>query len=522
MKTETPQSTFADLGLQPELCEIIKSLGYEAPTPIQVKSIPLLLAGRDMIGQAQTGTGKTAAFALPLISTIKPGLSTPQVLVLTPTRELAIQVAEAFKSYAKHIKGFQVLPIYGGQSIMPQLKQLARKPQVIVGTPGRVMDHLRRKSLSLAGISAVILDEADEMLSMGFLEDIQWIIEHAPTEKQTVLFSATMPKAIKTVAERYLRNPEHVVIGQVTSSASLINQSHWLVSGLHKLDALTRILEVSDTDGTLIFVRTKTATVELAEKLEARGYAAAALSGDLSQDARERTVAKLKNGSLDILVATDVAARGLDVERLNHVINYDIPFDGETYTHRIGRTGRAGRTGTAVLFVSPRERGLLRSIERTIGKPIPPFKLPTREDLATRRASKLLAKIEAALQDPQLGKYAQVIEKFVDQTGRDPLTIASALCSLVHQESPVLVDEKHQDIPVVDEAPRRDDGRRRDGRRSEGRPHRGQSRDREWAPRGRPPADRPARGAPASRGPSARPARTWDKGGSPGAKKRAP
>ena len=321
MKTEIPQTTFADLGLQPELCEIIKSLGYEVPTPIQVKSIPLLLAGRDMIGQAQTGTGKTAAFALPLISTIKPGLSTPQVLVLTPTRELAIQVAEAFKSYAKHIKGFQVLPIYGGQSIMPQLKQLARKPQVIVGTPGRVMDHLRRKSLSLAGVSAVILDEADEMLSMGFLEDIQWIIEHAPTEKQTVLFSATMPKAIKTVAERYLRNPEHVVIAQVTSSASLINQSHWLVSGLHKLDALTRILEVSDTDGTLIFVRTKTATVELGEKLEARGYAAAALSGDLSQDARERTVAKLKNGSLDILVATDVAARGLDVERLNHVIN---------------------------------------------------------------------------------------------------------------------------------------------------------------------------------------------------------
>lgn len=473
MNTDAPQITFADLGLAPELCEIIKSLGYEAPTPIQAKSIPLLLAGRDMIGQAQTGTGKTAAFALPLISTIKPGNSDPQILVLTPTRELAIQVAEAFKSYAKHIKGFQVLPIYGGQSIVPQLRQLERKPQVIVGTPGRVMDHLRRKSLSLAKIRAVILDEADEMLSMGFLEDIEWIIQHAPEQKQTVLFSATMPKPIKIVAERYLKDPEHIVIGPVTAQATLIDQSHWLVSGIHKLDALTRILEVSDTNGTLIFVRTKTATVELAEKLEARGYAAAALSGDLSQDARERTVARLKNGSLDILVATDVAARGLDVERINHVINYDIPFDGETYTHRIGRTGRAGRAGTAVLFVSPRERGLLRSIERTVGKPIPPFKMPTREDLATRRADKLMAKIDMALQSPDLSKYMKVIERILEQSESEPTAIAAALCSLVHQESPVLVDEKHLDMPVVEENSRRDDGRR-----ERYRGHRGQSRDR--------------------------------------------
>jgi ATP-dependent RNA helicase DeaD len=497
MKTDASQITFADLGLAPELCEIIKSLGYEAPTPIQAKSIPLLLAGRDMIGQAQTGTGKTAAFALPLISTIKPGLSDPQILVLTPTRELAIQVAEAFKSYAKHIKGFQVLPIYGGQSIVPQLKQLDRKPQVIVGTPGRVMDHLRRKSLSLAKIRAVILDEADEMLSMGFLEDIQWIIEHAPEEKQTVLFSATMPKPIKIVAERYLRDPEHVVIGQVTSQASLIHQSHWLVSGIHKLDALTRILEVSDTNGTLIFVRTKTATVELAEKLEARGYAAAALSGDLSQDARERTVAKLKNGSLDILVATDVAARGLDVERINHVINYDIPFDGETYTHRIGRTGRAGRAGTAVLFVSPRERGLLRAIERTVGKPIPPFKMPTREDLATRRADKLMAKIETALQSPDLPKYVKVIERLLERSESEPTSIAAALCSLVHQESPVLVDEKHTEMPVLEEGPRRG-GDRRERYRG----HRGQ-------PRGRSSRERPGRGGP-RRGSSGRPERSWD------------
>jgi ATP-dependent RNA helicase DeaD len=514
MQKPTPITTFADLGLPSDLCEIIKNLGYEAPTPIQAKSIPILLSGRDLIGQAQTGTGKTAAFALPLITSIKPGVSSPQVLVMTPTRELAIQVAEAFKSYAKHLSGFQVLPLYGGQAIVPQLRQLNRKPQVIVGTPGRIMDHLRRKSLSLENISSIILDEADEMLSMGFLEDIQWIIEQSPETRQTVLFSATMPKAIKSVAERYLRDPEHIVIGQVTSGASLIDQSQWVVAGPHKLDALTRILEVSETDGILVFVRTKTATVELAEKLEARGYAAAALSGDLSQEQRERTVAKLKKGSLDILVATDVAARGLDVERINMVINYDIPFDGETYTHRIGRTGRAGRSGTAILFVSPRERGLLRSIERTIGKQVPLFKMPTREDLAARRTDKLLAKIETALQKEDLPRYHEVIDRLIEKSGAEPKMLAAALCALLNEETPVLVDERQQDIATMLEAP----PRQREGRGRDDRPHRGPAR--EWGGA----SGRPRRGRSPGAGGGGRGPRKWGNGGGEGrgSRKRSP
>jgi ATP-dependent RNA helicase DeaD len=504
MQNESNETSFAELGLPTKLCEIIKGLGYEAPTPIQVQSIPVLLKGRDLIGQAQTGTGKTAAFALPLITTIKPGNGAPQVLVLAPTRELAIQVAEAFKSYAKHLKGFQVLPLYGGQSIVPQLKQLQREPQVIVGTPGRVMDHLRRGSLSLENINSIVLDEADEMLSMGFLEDIQWIIEQAPETRQTVLFSATMPKAIKSVAERYLRDPEHIVIGQVSKGASLIDQSHWLVSGLHKLDALTRLLEVSDTDGTLVFVRTKTTTVELAEKLEARGYAAAALSGDLTQEARERTIAKLKKGTLDIIVATDVAARGLDVERINMVINYDIPFDGETYTHRIGRTGRAGRTGTAILFVSPRERGLLRSIERTIGKPIPPLKMPTREDLALRRTDKLFTKIDAALQHSDIGRYQAVVERLVEKSGAEPLALAAALCSLINEQSPILVDDsKNEGHASHEERPRSPRG---EGRSRDHRSHRG--------PRSN--DDRPRR----EKKFDGKPPRKWSKGEKPAGKKR--
>jgi ATP-dependent RNA helicase DeaD len=506
MQETAPLTAFSELGLPADLCEILKNLGYEAPTPIQAKSIPIVLSGRDLIGQAQTGTGKTAAFALPLVTTIRPSVASPQVLVLTPTRELAIQVAEAFKSYAKHLQGFQVLPLYGGTAIVPQLKQLNRNPHVVVGTPGRVMDHLRRKSLSLENIHSIVLDEADEMLSMGFLEDIQWIIEQSPETRQTVLFSATMPRAIKSVAERYLRDPEHIVIGQVTSGAALIDQSQWVVSGLHKLDALTRILEVSDTDGILVFVRTKTATVELAEKLEARGYAAAALSGDLSQEQRERTVAKLKKGSLDILVATDVAARGLDVERINMVVNYDIPFDGETYTHRIGRTGRAGRSGTAILFVSPRERGLLRSIERTIGKDIPLFKMPTREDLAARRTDRLLAKVETALQNEDLPRFQEVIDRLVEKTGAEPKILAAALCALLNEETPVLVDERRQDIATMQEAPSgRREGSDRDSRRYRGAPReRGNSSTRER--RGRGPRANGANGG--ARGP-----RKWGNGG---------
>ena len=441
METTQEISSFSELGLPTGLCTIVKQLGYEVPTPIQIQSIPVVLAGKDLIGQAQTGTGKTAAYALPLLSKITFERGDPQVLVLTPTRELAIQVAEAFKSYAGPDERFHVLPIYGGQSIGIQFRQLERRPQVIVGTPGRVMDHLRRKSLSLASIRALVIDEADEMLSMGFQEDIEWIISHAPAEKQTTLLSATMPRTVRRVAQTYLREPVEVNIQKVAADEALIEQSFWLVNGIHKLDALTRILEANEFDGVLIFVRTKTAAVELAEKLEARGYSAGALNGDMSQDIRERTVDRLKLGRLDILVATDVAARGLHVERISHVINFDIPFDSETYTHRIGRTGRAGRTGTAILFVSARERGLLRSIERGTGNRIEPFRMPSREDISQRRTEKLKAKIVAALQNSEVEEYSKVIAEVVDENGTSATAVAAALCCLLQQDGPAPIKE---------------------------------------------------------------------------------
>lgn len=440
MKPTESIPSFESLGLTPEICKIVRELGYEAPTPVQAKSIPVIIAGHDMIGQAQTGTGKTAAFALPLLTTLQPGRSATQILVLTPTRELAIQVAEAFKSYARQLKGFNVLPIYGGQSIGTQLRQLERRPQVIVGTPGRVMDHLRRGSLQLKSLTALVLDEADEMLSMGFLEDIQWIIEQAPKEKQTILFSATMAKGIRAIAQKYLNNPQEVVVQQTAATTQLISQSFWNVNGLHKLDALTRILEVSEVDGVLIFMRTKTATLELAEKLEARGYSAGALNGDMNQAARDRTVQSFKQGRLDVLVATDVAARGLDIDRVSHVINYDVPFDLETYTHRIGRTGRAGRAGTAILFISSREMGLLRVMERGTGKKIPPFQMPTREDLAKKRLDRFVTKIEEALKRPELSLQESLLASVAERLAVPVETVAVALCALLHDESPVLGD----------------------------------------------------------------------------------
>ena len=371
--------SFSELGLPPFILQALNDVGYEKPSPIQAACIPPMLLGKDMLGQAQTGTGKTAAFALPLLARLDMSKQATQVLVLAPTRELAIQVAEAFQKYAKHLKDFHVLPVYGGQGYDTQLRQLKRGVQVIVGTPGRVMDHMRRGTLKLDNLASLVLDEADEMLRMGFIDDVEWVLENAPKTTQIVLFSATMPGAIQRVAEKYLKNPQIIKIQSKTSTATTIRQRYWTVSGIHKLDALTRMLEVEEFDGVIVFVRTKIATEELAEKLSARGYSAAALNGDVQQNRRETIISQLKAGRLDILVATDVAARGLDVERISHVINYDIPHDPEGYVHRIGRTGRAGRSGEAILFVTPRETNMLRSIERATRQPIESMTLPTKE-----------------------------------------------------------------------------------------------------------------------------------------------
>ena len=358
----TPIASFSDLNLPTALLTALDKVGYESPSPIQAQAIPHLLRGSDLFGHAPTGTGKTAAFALPLLSRLDLSRSGVQIMVLTPTRELAIQVAEAFQRYASGMPGFHVLPVYGGQEYGGQIKQLRRGVHAVVGTPGRVMDHMRKGTLKLDSLRALVLDEADEMLRMGFIDDVEWILEQTPAERQIALFSATLPPEIQRIAKRHLHDPREIAIVARSATAETIRQRYWQVSGLHKLDALTRILEVEPFDAMILFVRTKTATVELAEKLEARGYAAAALNGDMAQKLREQTVERLKRGSLDILVATDVAARGLDVTRISHVVNYDIPYDTEAYIHRIGRTGRAGRQGDAILFVAPRERRMLKAI----------------------------------------------------------------------------------------------------------------------------------------------------------------
>ena len=377
---------FAALGLPGPLLAALSEVGYESPSPIQAQAIPPLLAGSDLIGQAQTGTGKTAAFALPLLARIDASANFPQLLVLAPTRELALQVAEAMQTYARFMSGFHVLPIYGGQGMGMQLNQLRRGVQVVVGTPGRIMDHMRRGTLDISRLQSLVLDEADEMLRMGFIDDVEWILEHTPPERQIALFSATMPNEIRAVAERHLRDPQLVRIASKTTTAENIRQRFWAIAGLHKLDALTRILEHEPFDGVIVFVRTKTQTVELAEKLSARGFAAEALNGDVVQAQRERTVERLRDGKTDVLVATDVVARGLDVKRVTHVVNYDIPYDTESYVHRIGRTGRAGAPGEAILFVAPRERRMLRAIEKATGQPIEAMDLPSVQDINTHPA----------------------------------------------------------------------------------------------------------------------------------------
>lgn len=433
--------SFDSLDLPSNLLQVLAEIGYETPSPIQAESIPVLQSGADLIGQAQTGTGKTAAFALPLLTKIDFKNKKPQALVLAPTRELAIQVAEAFKTYTKYCPGFQVLPIYGGQSMSQQLRQLKRGAQVIVGTPGRVMDHMRRGKLSWEAMHTLVLDEADEMLRMGFIEDVEWILEQTPEDRQIALFSATMPREIKRVAERFLNQPQEVKIKTKTATATTITQQYLSVTNTHKLDALTRLLEVEQTDAVIIFVRTKTATMELADKLNARGYASAAINGDMQQSAREQTIDRLKKGKLDILIATDVAARGLDVQRISHVINYDISQDVESYVHRIGRTGRAGREGVAILFVTPRERRMLSLIEKVTSKKITRIGLPSTESINDQRIENFKLKITEKIESGDLQPYLEILESYQYESNQSGLEIAAALASLAHDNSPLLLED---------------------------------------------------------------------------------
>lgn len=435
-------ANFRDLALSEPVLRALADVGYESPSPIQAATIPVLLSGADMLGQAQTGTGKTAAFALPALSRIDLSKHEPQVLVLVPTRELALQVAEAFLRYAAHIKGFHVLPIYGGQSYQPQLNALRRGVHVVVGTPGRVIDHMNRGTLKLTGLTLLVLDEADEMLQMGFVDAVESILEQTPPQRQVALFSATMAAPIRRIAAKHLRSPVEVTIKSRTSTATNIRQRYWMVSGMHKLDALTRILEAETFDGMLVFTRTKHSTVELAEKLEARGFAAAPLNGDIPQPQRERTVARLKSGQIDIVVATDVAARGLDVERIGHVVNYDVPYDTESYVHRIGRTGRAGRKGEAILFIAPRERNMLRAIERATRQVIEPMNLPTVDAVNSLRVARFKQRIAEAGSRNDVKALRSVVQQMEAETGIPLIDIAAALASLAQGATPLLLGGK--------------------------------------------------------------------------------
>ena len=469
-------TTFSEFELKPALQKSLDEVGYETPTPIQEQTIPLMLEKKDVLGQAQTGTGKTAAFALPLLSNLNLRQKDPQVLVLAPTRELAIQVAEAFKKYASHMKSFHVLPIYGGQEYSGQIRGLKRGSHVVVGTPGRVMDHMRRGTLKLDKLSTLVLDEADEMLRMGFIDDVEWILEQTPKERQIALFSATMPHQIRRIATRYLKDPVQIIIKDKTTTAPTIRQRFWPVSGMHKLDALTRILEAELFEAMLIFVRTKTATVELSAKLEARGYASTPLNGDIKQNQRERSIESLKRGKLDILVATDVAARGLDVERITHVINYDIPHDTEGYVHRIGRTGRAGRQGEAILFVAPREKSMLHAIERATNQKIEIMELPSTELINDQRMAKFKQRITDTLASEELGLFYQMIEQYQQEHNVPVLEIAAALGLLLQGETPLMLQAKSHHFKE-DESWQSDKTKPRKGRGGDRGKERGRMRD---------------------------------------------
>lgn len=464
---------FQALGLSTSLLRAIQSLGYETPSPIQKKSIPVLMSGADVLGQAQTGTGKTAAFVLPMLDQLDLEQMYPQMLVLTPTRELAIQVSESVRAMARFMPNFHVLPIYGGQAMTHQLRSLKRGPQTIVGTPGRVLDHVRRKSLKLDRIKMVVLDEADEMLRMGFLDDVETILGQCSEERQTALFSATMPPPIARIARSHLRDPVEIRIPEETVTVQRIRQRYWLVEGVHKLDALTRILEVEDMEAALIFVRTKTGTQELQEKLDARGYSTGILHGDMNQAQREKAVASLKNGAFDLLVATDVAARGLDVARISHVINYDMPYDVQSYVHRIGRTGRAGREGDAVLFVAPRERRLLRAIEQSIGRKIDRLHLPTASEINERKVERVSSQLATRMLEADLDDFKTWVADFCMRQEEDPLDVAATLAALAF---PKLVSwMQAEEEPIQDRGHRPQNQRSHSKRNPE---HRGQSGDR--------------------------------------------
>ena len=462
--TTNVELTFTDLNLPQPILQALEKVGYEKPSPIQAESIPLLLNGHDLLGQAQTGTGKTAAFALPMLANLDIEGNYPQLLVLAPTRELAIQVAEAFQACASFSKKIRVLPIYCGQSYDNQIRQLKRGVQVVVGTPGRVIDHIKRGTLKLDQLKFLVLDEADEMLRMGFIDDVELILSHAPAERQTALFSATMPGPIKKITERYLKDPKHVKIASKVSTASTIRQRYCQVAGHHKLEALTRIMEVEPFDGVIIFVRTKTATLELSEKLAARGYDVEPLNGDIPQNARERTVDRLKQGKIDILVATDVVARGLDVERVSHVINFDVPYDTESYVHRIGRTGRAGRTGDAILFISHREKRMLQSIERATRQTIEAMPIPSITELNETRLSNFKQSISEATKDDSIENLIPIVDMLREEIEASPEVLLAALVKIAQGDEPLLL--KESDRPDLHSKPRRDrdfdGGNRRD------------------------------------------------------------
>lgn len=472
------QNKFAALNLPDILQRAVDDLGYEQPSPIQAQIIPAMLVGRDVLGVAQTGTGKTAAFALPALTRVDTRQKgAPQVLCLAPTRELAIQVAEAFQSYAKYIKHFNVLPIYGGTDYRSQLRQLKRGVQVVVGTPGRVMDHIRRGSLVLDNINTVVLDEADEMLSMGFIEDIEWVLEQIEHNYQMALFSATMPRQIRNIISKYLKEPVEVTIKHKTTTSPMIRQRFVRVNNRDKLELLTRILEVEVFDGMVIFVRTKNATEEVAQKLQARGYDADALNGDIAQKQREKTVDKLKNGQIDIIVATDVAARGLDVPRVSHVINLDVPYDTESYVHRIGRTGRAGREGDAILFITGREQRLLKSIERSTRKQIERYEFPSVDSLNDRKLEHFFTRVDSIMQE-ELKEYVSIIKKYLQHNPEvEPLMVAAALARLEAGREEFYV----KDLPKLPEARVERGGR--EGRREGG--QRGETRRGRQASKGR-------------------------------------
>ena len=473
--------SFSDLGLIKPVLKAVEEAGYETPSAIQAESIPHLLKGKDLLGQAQTGTGKTAAFALPLLSRLDLSSKDTQILVLAPTRELAIQVAEAMQSYARHLKGFHVMPVYGGQNISIQLKQLKRGAQVVVGTPGRVMDHLRRKTLKLGNLKALVLDEADEMLRMGFIDDVETILKETPDSRQTVLFSATMPAAIKRITKKYLNDPVDIKVKTKTSTVSTIKQYYWSGKTSYKLDALTRLLEAEEFGGIIIFVRTKNMTTELSEKLSARGYASVALNGDIQQSMREKVINRLKKGQIDIIVATDVVARGLDVERITHVINYDMPADNESYVHRIGRTGRAGREGKAILFVPPNGKRQLKGIERATGQTIEPLKLPSPQDISDARINRFKEMVLETAATQKLDFYEKIISDLEENSELKLAEIAATLAFLVQRDRPLLVTPtKIPESNLTDRQERgrrnRNDSRDRRGNNDSGRASRSQNR----------------------------------------------